>query len=75
MSIKRTMKWHKVLKLKELRHVFEHCGGTLAGIKKQVRFQWREDQIREFGSVCWDCRTIANKLGLWKRPEVTGDRG
>jgi hypothetical protein len=57
------MKWQKKLTKKELRHVKEWCGGTLAGLKST-----REHQklMAEQGKAlpCFECQSIAQKLGL-----------
>ena len=63
--MKRTRKWHKKLTIKEIKHVNEFCGGTLAGLKRT-----REEHIRieenNPGAMepCRECRTIAGKLGM-----------
>jgi len=62
---RRTRKWHKKLTLKELAHVNEWCGGTLEGIKQARENQKRQKaEVPDSSEPCWDCRTIAVKLGL-----------
>ena len=63
--MKRTRKWHKKLTMKEIRHVNEFCGGTLAGIKIAREGQVAAASSRPNGmEPCWECRTIARKLGM-----------
>ena len=57
---KRTRKWHKKITMKELRHINEWCGGTLAGIRRAIEHQ------TSGGTRCWDCYFIAKKLKLLK---------
>jgi hypothetical protein len=56
-TIKR-LKWEKKLTAKELKHVREWGGKTLAGFKETRRLQ------KNGADACWDCRHIARKLGL-----------
>ena len=61
---KRTRKWHKKITMKELRHINEWCGGTLAGIRRVIKYQ-RAHEIR-----CWDCLSAARKLDLLPQEEA-----
>ncbi len=54
----RAREWHKRLTVAELRHVAEHCGGTLTGLRQAIEHQ------ATHGIRCWDCRTAARKLNL-----------
>lgn len=65
MGTKRTRKWHKKLTIREIEHVNEWCGGTLAGIKTSRIIQKRDKELYP-GSPepCWTCRTVAKKTWL-----------
>ena len=69
-KIKRTRKWHKKLTIAELRHVHESTtSGTMAEIKCNATAirQWKLEQEQrgeQYAGICWDCLSIARKLGL-----------
>ncbi len=56
-TVKR-LKWEKKLTVKELKHVREWGGKTLAGFKAN-----RKEQAKN-NIQCFECRQIARKLGL-----------
>ena len=61
--------WQSKLTKKELQHVREWGGRTLAGFKhnRAVQLEMKaRDEANGFRNTepCWDCRTIARKLGL-----------
>ncbi len=57
------MKWKKKLLKKELKHLQEMGITTLAQLKETRKFQI-EQKDRTNRESCWDCRSIAEKLGL-----------
>lgn len=61
------MKWQKKLTKKELAHVKEWCGGTLASFKRSRKEQNEELAAHPISFMpCWECRSIALKLGIEK---------
>jgi hypothetical protein len=61
----KNMKWQKKLTKKELAHVKEWAGGTLAGLKRTREFHRADLAAHPDGpEPCWDCKIIARKLGL-----------
>ncbi len=59
------MRWQKKLTKAELKHVNDWCGGTLAGLKRQLEI----DQEHDFQHCCGECRMIGHKLGLVIGPD------
>ena len=58
------MNWTKLLNKKELTHV-----RTTAGCKSLEQFKQNRKEQHELSpdkEVCWDCRSVALKLGLEK---------
>lgn len=55
--------WNTKLSKKELKHLHENGMKTLHDIKETRRQQHILDASRE---VCWECRSIALKLGVEK---------
>ena len=59
------MKWQKKLTKKELSHIKETTNGTLGSFKRN-----RESHLVELAQTgkepCFECRTIARKLGIYK---------
>ena len=59
------MKWQKKLTKKELAHVKEWCGGTLASFKRNRKEQHEQEAEHPISFMpCFDCKMIARKLGI-----------
>jgi len=59
----RTKTAKKVLTKKEQRHLTEMGIHTMAAMKRQVAFM-KTDEGKPGTFHCWECKTIARKLGL-----------
>jgi hypothetical protein len=65
MKIVKRLKWEKKLTAKEVRHVRELCGGSLRSFTEQAdRLANMRRELAYTSEPCWECRTIAIKLGL-----------
>lgn len=66
--MKRTAKWMNKLTISELKHLAEVSDNgrpTLAGLKRNRIYQLELKQIHNLPQdPCYECRTIARKLGL-----------
>ena len=58
------MKWQKKLTKKQLKHIKETTdGGLLREFKSNREFHKKEKAAGK-GELCFECRTIARRLGL-----------
>lgn len=61
------MRWQKKITKKELKHVRKNVGNTLTEFKAMVVIHENIRSSKESHiNPCYDCQTIARKLGLIK---------
>jgi hypothetical protein len=58
------MKWQKKLTKKQLRHIKETTDGGLLREFKRNREAHNKEKAAGKSEPCWECRTIARRLGL-----------
>ncbi len=71
--MKKRLKWHKKLRVSELKHLKE-CGITSLRVFQDVinAQQKLREKYPNHSEPCWDCRFIADKLNMDKVKNIWG---